>query len=30
LKRGVVRASVGHATTFEDIDQLLRSVSTMQ
>ncbi|NLF27301.1 MAG: aminotransferase class V-fold PLP-dependent enzyme, partial [Clostridiales bacterium] len=30
LKRGVVRASVGHATTFEDIDALLRSVAMMQ
>ncbi len=30
LKRGIVRASVGHATTFEDIDALLRSVSAMR
>lgn len=29
LERGVVRASVGHATTFEEIDQFLRAVAQM-
>ena len=30
LRRGAVRASVGHATTFEEIDQFARAVSALR
>ena len=29
LERGAVRASVGHATSFEDVEALLRAVKKM-